>query len=189
MLRNWQGRDRVNPERIGAFGFSAGGFTVLTAVGAADLRIIAKHCAESPEFVCDVLSNAKSPLLNPETPNMRDVFVHDLRVKAAVVVAPGLGFTMTPDGLAAVRVPVQLWSGDNDKTVPYATNAKLVHEALGSRVEFHAVPGAGHLSLTPCGILKPPGMCSDPEHFDRKAFHSNMNASVVAFFEKNMKNP
>ena len=31
MLKNWQGHDRINPERIGTFGFSAGGFTVLTA--------------------------------------------------------------------------------------------------------------------------------------------------------------
>ena len=191
MLKNWQGHDRINPERIGAFGFSAGGLTVLTAVGAQpDLRIIAKHCAESPEFICDVLRNAKSPLLNPETPKMGDVFLPDLRIKAAVVAAPGLGFTMGPNGLANVRVPIQLWSSDKDDKVPYATNAKLVHEALGSRVEFHSVPGAGHLSfLAPCGVLKPPGICSDPVQFDRKAFHTNMNASVVAFFEKNMKTP
>ena len=40
MLRDWQGHDHISPEHIGAFGYSAGGFTVLTAVGAQpDLRI------------------------------------------------------------------------------------------------------------------------------------------------------
>ena len=191
MLKNWQGHDFINPERIGAFGFSAGGFTVLTAVGAQpDLRIVAKHCAESPEFVCDVLRDAKSPLLNTETPRMGDTFLPDPRIKAAVLAAPGLGFTMGPNGLANVRVPIQLWSGDKDEKVPYATNAKLVREALGSRVEFRSVPGAGHFSfLVPCGILKPPGICSDLAQFDRKSFHANMNVSIVAFFETNMKNP
>ncbi len=48
MLHHWQGHDRINPERVGAFGFSAGGFTVLTAVGAQpDLTMVAKHCSET----------------------------------------------------------------------------------------------------------------------------------------------
>ena len=104
--------------------------------------------------------------------------------------APGLGFTMVPNGLDNVRVPIQLWGAENDINVPYATNTGLVRAALGSRVEFHSVAGASHLSfLTPCGLLAPPEICSDQGQFDRKAFHANMNASVIAFFKKNMKNP
>jgi len=190
MLTHWQGHDRINPERIGAFGFSAGGFTVLTAVGAQpDLGTVARHCAESPEFICDLLAYVKSPYLLVDTTTAA-AFVPDLRIKAAVVAAPGLGFTLVPPGLDHVRVPIQLWGADNDSNVPYATNTKLVREALGSRVEFHSVAGAGHFSfLTPCGLLAPPEICSDQGQFDRKAFHTKMNASVIAFFEKNMKNP
>jgi len=188
MLGDWQGHDRVDPERVGAFGMSAGGFTVLTAVGAQpDLRFVAKHCAESPEFVCEVLGHAKSPLLLADTPSVGGDFLADARIKAAVVAAPGLGFSFGPNGLANVRVPIQLWSADLDDKVPYATNARLIREALGPQVEFHSVPGAGHTSfLAPCGILKPPGICSDPGQFDRKAFHATMNASVVAFLDRNL---
>jgi len=51
MLTSWTGRDRIDPRRVGAFGFSAGVFTVLTAVGAQpDLSIIATHCRESPSL-------------------------------------------------------------------------------------------------------------------------------------------
>ena len=191
MLKDWQGHDHISPQRIGAFGFSAGGFTVLTAVGAQpDLRLIAQHCAESPEFVCDLLRSVKSPYLNADASTMGDAFLPDLRIKAAVVAAPGLGFTMVPNGLDNVRVPIQLWSADNDINVPYATNTKLVREALGSLVEFHSVPGAIHFSfLTPCGLLAPPEICTDQGQFNRKAFHADMNASVIAFFEKNLKNP
>lgn len=190
MLKNWQGHDRINPQRVGAFGFSAGGFTVLAALGAQpDLRLVAKHCAESPEFVCDVLRRAKSPLLKADAPNTGGALVPDPRIKAAVVAAPGLGFAMGADGLANVRVPVQLWSADADVNVPYATNTRLVREALGEGAEFHSVAGAGHTSfLTPCGVLRAPAVCADPGQFDRKAFHANMNASVVAFFDKNVKN-
>lgn len=191
MLDTWQGRDRINPERIGAFGFSAGGFTVLTAVGAQpDLGIAAKHCAEMSETVCDLLRYVKSPLLNTDAQMPGQVFLPDLRVKAAVVAAPGLGFTMVPKGLDNVRVPIQLWSAENDINVPYATNTGLIRETLGSRVEFHSVAGADHFSfLAPCGLVAPPEICSDKGGFDRKVFHQNMNAGVITFFEKNMNQP
>jgi len=190
MLGSWQGRDHIDPERVGAFGFSAGGFTVLTAVGAQpDLTIIARHCAESPEFACDLLRYTKSPLLDSAAPAVAVAFVPDARIRAAVVAAPGLGFAMGPQAFGNVSVPIQLWSADQDTNVPYATNTRPAREALGPRAEFHSVPGAGHFSfLAPCGLLRPPGLCSDPGEFDRKAFHADMNASVVAFFDKNMKN-
>ncbi len=191
MLETWQGHDHIDPDRIGAFGFSAGGFTVLTAVGAQpDLAMVPKHCAKAPEKVCELLRQVNSPLLGSETPAMGGVFLPDRRIKAAVVAAPGLGFTMAPHGLDNIDVPIQLWSAENDVNAPYATNSGLVRQALGSGVEFHSVAGAGHFSfLTPCSLLAPPEICSDPGQFDRKAFHMNMNASVITFFEKNMKQP
>ena len=49
------------------------------------------------------------------------------------------------------------------------------------------MPGAGQFSfLAPCGLLRPPGVCDDPENSDRKAFHTSMNASVVAFFDAHL---
>ncbi len=189
MLKQWRGHESINPQRIGAFGLSAGAFTVLTTVGAQpDLSIVPKHCVESPEFVCDALRFSKSPLVNPDTKNWGNAFQSDPRIKAAVIAAPGLAFTFAPNGLANVQVPIQLWSGDSDDKVPYATNTKLVRDALAEGVEFHSVPGAGHLSfLAPCGLLAPPAICSEQGNFDRKTFHATMNADVLTFFEKNMK--
>jgi len=66
-----------------------------------------------------------------------------------------------------------------------ATNARLVREALGSNVDFHSVSGAGHTSfLVPCGLLAPPALFADEGEFDRKAFHRQMNASVLASFNE-----
>jgi predicted dienelactone hydrolase len=191
MLENWQYHDRIDSERIGAYGLSAGGFTVLTAIGGQpELRSISKHCAESPEIVCDLLRSVKSPYLNADMPTMEDAFLPDLRIKAAVVAAPGLGFTFVPNGLDKVNVPIQLWSAENDVNVPYATNTKLVREALGSWVEFHSIPSAGHFSfLTPCSFLAPSAICSDEGQFDRQVFHTDMNASVITFFNEKMKKP
>jgi predicted dienelactone hydrolase len=189
MLKTWTGHANIDPARIGAFGFSAGGFTVLTAAGASpDLNIVASHCVATPEFACDVLRQAGSPLLAPGGAAKGGVFVADPRIRAAVVAAPGLGFTMTPDSLSGVRVPVQLWSGDKDASVPYASNTKPIRDALGARAEFHSVAGAGHFSfLTPCGLIGPPALCADEGGFDRRAFHADMNAKILAFFEKSLR--
>lgn len=191
ILKTWTGHGTVDPARIGAFGFSAGGFTVLTAAGAQpDLRLVASRCAEAPEFACDVLRQGKSPLLAPGGAAAAGAFVADPRIRAVVAAAPGLGFTMTPEGLSGVRVPVQLWSGEKDASVPYASNVKPLRDALGGRAEYHPVPGAGHFSfLTPCGLLAPPALCADEGAFDRKAFHASMNTAVIAFFGKNLARP
>ncbi|MDQ6620690.1 MAG: prolyl oligopeptidase family serine peptidase [Pseudomonadota bacterium] len=187
MLTHWHDRDRIDPERVGAFGFSAGGFTVLVAAGAQpDMRLIAKQCAQTSEFVCDVLRLSKSPLLNADLSSSEPMQV-TTNLKAAVLAAPGLGFTMTPAGLSSVQIPVQLWSGEKDDRVPYASNAKLIQEGLGSKVEFHSVPGAGHTSfLAPCGLLKPAGLCSEPNGFDRNTFHAAMNGEIVKFFRQQL---
>jgi predicted dienelactone hydrolase len=187
MLSHWQHRDRIDPERVGAFGFSAGGFTVLVAAGAQpDMRLIATQCAQASEFVCDVLRLFKSPLLNADSSSSEPMQV-TRKLRAAVVAAPGLGFTMSPARLSGVQIPVQLWSGDKDDRVPYASNAKLIQEGLGSKVEFHSVAGAGHTSfLAPCGLLRPDGLCSDPNGFDRRSFHATMNDQIVRFFTRHL---
>jgi predicted dienelactone hydrolase len=188
MLTGWQDRNSIDTSRVGAFGFSAGGLTVMVATGARpNLRGLAEQCEESPELACALLRQAGSPLVDPANPTVDDTFETDSRIKAAVVAAPGLGFAMAPDGLGDVRVPIQLWSGDQDLLVPDATNAAPIRDALGQRVEYHLAKAAGHYSfLTPCGLIGPPAICVDRERFDRKAFHRQMNASVLAFFDKNL---
>lgn len=191
MLGQWKGRASIDRRRIGAYGFSAGASTVLTALGARpDLGRIAVHCAGTGEFVCELFREGRSPLLNPALAAAGKAFARDARIKAAVVAAPGLGFLMGGEALAGVQVPVQLWSGEKDTHVPYSTNSQTVRAALGSRVEFHSVPGAGHFSfLVPCGVLAPPLLCADEGGFDRTAFHTRMNAAVLAFFEKSLTLP
>ena len=58
MLAAWPDHVRIDPERVGAFGFSSGGFTVLVAAGGEpDLTMVAPHCAEHPKFFdCDLLA-------------------------------------------------------------------------------------------------------------------------------------
>ncbi|MFZ6798420.1 alpha/beta hydrolase family protein [Undibacterium sp. Di24W] len=190
MLTKWKDAKQIDAERIGAFGFSIGGFTVLTATGAKpNLESIAQYCANSREFACDMLRQSNSFLLKAELPAGSDNFEQDTRIKAIVVAAPGLGFSFSgSNALTTISTPVQLWQGDKDESVPYATNAKVIQDGLGTKVDFQLVPNAGHYSfLTPCGPLKMPPICSDPAQFDRAVFHKTMNKRVIAFFAEHMK--
>lgn len=186
ILDAWAGAPHVDPHRVGAYGLSAGAFTVLTLVGGTpNIAAIPDHCSSSPEFICKALEHVKSPLLT--SADGAGSFSVDSRIKAAVVAAPGLGFTFADGGLANVRVPVQLWSGERDEIVPFATNTKVVQDELGSRAEAHRIPGATHISfLAPCGLLKPPALCRDQDGFDRKTAHAAMNSEVLRFFNARM---
>ena len=186
VLSAWPGSAHLDRDRVGAYGMSMGGFSVLTAVGAQpDLRTITSHCTLAMDFVCDVLRHFQSPYVAAQ-PQPGQPFVTDPRIKAAVLAAPGLGYTMVGAGLANVQVPIQLWAGDKDDKV---RDPGPVRQLGNGQLEYHLVAGAGHLSfLAPCrGVLRPPAICSDTGDFDRSAFHASMNASVIAFFGKHLK--
>ncbi len=183
ILSHWSGASRVDTGRVSAFGMSAGAFTVLTLIdGHPAMDVIPAHCAQNPEFICKAMAQVGSPLL--VGPDGSGEFKADPRIGRAVIVAPGLGFTYVGGGLASVKVPVQLWFGDKDETVPYASNAAIVQAGLAARAEVHEVKGATHFSfLAPCGLLKPPAVCKDPAGFDRVATHRQMNAEILRFLD------
>jgi predicted dienelactone hydrolase len=94
MLAAWPSHARIDPQRIGAFGFSSGGFTVLVAGGGEpDLSLVAPHCVEHPKFYdCQLL--AAHPISAQTISAIK--WVHDPRLKAIVVAAPALGYASRP---------------------------------------------------------------------------------------------
>lgn len=183
MLGHWSSAPSIDQDRIGAYGMSAGAFTVLVlAGGTPKMEFVPNHCRTNPEFICRALAEVKSPLLDDA--EGAGTFQADSRIKAISIAAPGLGFTFEGGGLRNVRIPVQVWVGDRDDTVPAATNASIIEQELDGRAEVHVVHGAAHLSfLAPCGEVKLPQICTDPEGFDRDAAHAAMNADILRFFQ------
>lgn len=180
MVQAWPGRASIDQERIGAFGFSAGGFTVLAAAGGRpDLKRFRSHCEEHPEFFDCMLIKAHARGEPASWPNLKD-----RRIKAIAIAAPALGFAFDRAGLADVRVPVQLWRADDDRILPPAFYADVVRQALPRPPEFHSVPRAGHFDfLAPCADpSNSMQICKSAPGFDRTAFHLSFNAEVVKFF-------
>lgn len=188
MLQQWPAHDQLDAKRIAAYGFSIGAFTVLTSAGAKpDLAGVRSYCANHNEFACDLLKDSKSYLLNAQFNESRTV-QKDPRIAAIVLAAPGLAFTMQSSAaLADVTVPVQIWQGDKDVTVPFSSNAQPLVAALGERAELQLVPNAVHLSfLAPCGLLKLSPICADPADVDRAALHQQMNGAVLEFLRQKL---
>jgi predicted dienelactone hydrolase len=191
MLERWQGRASLSKQRIGAFGFSAGGFTVLALVGGRyDLGLVGAHCAAYPdEWVCTHIVNRPAPagVAAPKA----DGSDTDARIKAAVIAAPGLGYAFGKAGLADVHVPIQLWRAADDQVLPQPFYAQAVYDALPVPPQYIVVPGAGHDDfLAPCSAAlaeRVPDICRSEPGFDRAAFHRRFDAAVVAFFDANLR--
>ena len=187
MLASWQHHDALDPSRIGMFGFSAGGFTALVAIGGTpDMRTVAPYCAAHPdEWSCRMLKDRKINVSANITGQWN--WVHDRRIVAAVIASPALGYAFSAEALSSVTVPIQLWRGDSDEILPHPNYAQAIYDRLPVKPEYHVVPNAGHFAFlapcTPALAAVAPQICRDPQGFDRAAFHREFDPAVVAFFK------
>jgi len=187
LLGVWPDHNRIDPARIGILGYSLGGFTALVAIGGTpDLHRIPQFCSDRPDAPeCRFIRERRGDQLD-EAPTLEAIWIHDARIKAAVVAAPAVSFTFTRDGLSHVKVPMQLWRAEEDQESPNQWNSDIVRDALPSPQDVHTVRGAGHFAfLAPCSeaLAKTvPRICQDAPGFDRAAFHVEFDRSVVRFF-------
>jgi predicted dienelactone hydrolase len=192
MLGEWPSHARLDAARVGAFGFSNGGFTVLVAAGGIpDLSRIAPYCEAHPDHdLCEALKHAGvDPHLGSQI--SADVWTHDPRIKAGVIAAPAFGFTFGRAGLSRVHAPIQLWRAADDRHQPHPYYEEAIRADLPQAPEYHVVDNAGHYDfLPPCDARlsrKMPDVCSSQRGFDRAAFHAQFNADVVRFFESKLR--
>jgi predicted dienelactone hydrolase len=173
---------RIDPERIGFFGFSRGGYTGLVLAGGI------------PDFL-----HADVPCPDPKAPICIQIrrgeidaapLTHDRRIKALVLADP-LNLFPTEASLKDVKAPIQLWASEfgGDGVLPH--NAPALEHSLPVRPEYHDVPGAAHFAfLAPCSVAferEAPEICVDAHGFDRAAFHRRFDDSVLAFFRANLR--
>jgi len=174
----------IDPDRIGAFGFSAGGFTVTAlAGGVSDPARIERHCEQQPTFfACRLFA------LQPIDASGWRPRGHDPRIKAAVIAGPALGLAFSDESLAAIRIPIQLWQAADDEILPAPFNAEPIRDRLGRPAEYHRVADARHYDfLPPCApemMEALPVLCRSKPGFDRAAFHEMFNREVVRFFRE-----
>jgi len=187
MLGAWPEHTRLDTNRVGISGFSLGGFTALVTIdGIPDLSRIPQFCSDKPKAPeCRFIKERHGDQLSAKSVSY-STWIHDARVKATVVAAPAVGFTFAAGGLSNVKVPVQLWCGEEDQESPNPWNSDVVRSGLPTPPDTHSVANASHFAfLAPCSeaLAKTvPRICKDPPDFDRSAFHREFNRLVVNFF-------
>lgn len=197
MLADRQFGPHIDARRIGAAGFSLGGYTMIEIAGgrssSAFFDLCTHHptsrkCASPPEFP-DLVP--KSAALLERDPGYRAAIhqagsdYRDPRVRAVFAIAPALGSIFVPESLQRIAIPVEIVAGSADPIEPVAANAEYFAAHIpGSRLILF--PGAGHYTFfatcTARGRKAVPALCNDPPGIDRHRAHERAAALASAFF-------
>lgn len=199
MLADPEFGPKIDADRVGAAGFSIGGYTVLALGGArTDISVIIDLCEKQPNAtLCHVpeMKDMGTPEQMLATARRTsgvslarsNESYRDPRVHAIFAIAPAMGMTLTPDSLHAMRVPVEIVVGSAD---PFATpkdNADYIRAHIRGARET-VLPNVAHYTfLDTCtteGKQKLGVFCEDPPNVDREAVHTQVDEMAVDFFNR-----
>jgi predicted dienelactone hydrolase len=196
--------DRIDRNRVGAAGFSLGGYTVISIAGGIfSPQEFASFC-RSPQrdFTCEpqpefpdaprLFEKLKKtdPVVQESLRHATDSF-RDKRITRVFAIAPALGSGFTKAGLSKINIPVSIVVGQADKVCPLATNAQRYANFIkGSRLTI--LPGEiGHYTfLADCNshgraVLD---ICRDGAAVDRAAVHQRVAQLAFEFFSQGWGN-
>ena len=186
MLTGFPDSAKIDPQKIGFYGFSQGGYTGLVLAGAnPDFSKLPPRCADPKADGCPQANQTRSP----QQPPLPQTLTHDSRIRAMVVADPLSIVFQTTDSVRDITIPLQLWGselGGGGGASP--ENVATLARVLPEKPDFRIVPNGVHLSfLTMCPKTQlSSDVCIDAPGFDRAAFHREFNAEVVAFFRRNL---
>ena len=202
MLADAEFGKKMDPARVGAAGFSLGGYTVLELAGAqTDVHEFFAMCKENADAaVChlpemrgmgtpdEVLKAVrKSSAISLARSN--ELYSDD-RIDAVFAIAPAVAFTMTEDSLRSIRLPLQMAVGDADRVAPAKDNAAYVrNEVRGAKLTL--LPHVDHYTfLDTCpaeGKKKEERYCEDGTGVDRDEVHAKVAEMAAGFFGKALR--
>jgi predicted dienelactone hydrolase len=173
---------KIDPQRVGFFGFSRGGYTGLVLAGAVpDFRALASRCQDPTGASCDRVSQDSLPTLAPS---------RDPRIKAFAIADPLSSVFPTAESLKDITAPIQLWASERGGDGVSPQDVAAVARNLPVKADVQIVANAGHfafLTVCPPELAKSlPDICTDRPGFDRAAFHRTLDAQVLAFFRRSL---
>ena len=202
MLADEEFGERIDKDRIGAAGFSIGGYTVLALGGArADISVIIDLCKKQPDTpVCRVPEMKEMGTPEQMLAAVRKTSgvslarsaesYRDPRVRAIFAIAPAVGMTLTHESLHAMRVPVDIVVGAADPIATPKDNADLIRSQIRGAKET-VLPNVAHYTFldtcTAAGKQQLGVFCEDPPGVDREAVHTQVEEMAVGFFDRALR--
>lgn len=204
MLADSRFGSHIDPERIGAAGFSLGGYTMLELAGATSNVEGFIHWCEQPQN--------RTSCNPPEMPDLVDKFIaiqnqpdvqqaikegsgsfRDPRVRAVFAIAPGIRQAFDLPSLQAITIPVDIVAGDADPILPVNDNAKYFAANIKSSQLTILPGGVGHYTFldvgTDLGKRNMPQLFVDTPGVDREAVHQQVAEMAADFFDKELAPP
>jgi predicted dienelactone hydrolase len=186
---------------VGALGHSAGGFSVLAlAGGRSDPSRMSEHCkanAAQDPILCGVgaASESKASPTDPIPPSSAarvgeasatPTPPNDPRVRAVVAMAP-TGVPLTPESLAAIKIPVLIYVAELDRFLVPKFHAERIAKDMPTS-ELRRIGNAWHFAFmdAPTSFIPSPDgdVRADPPGFDRPALLKRLAVEIPAFFDK-----
>jgi predicted dienelactone hydrolase len=194
---------RIDRDRIGAAGYSRGGFAVVgLAGGQVDLAPFRVFCARYPDDgtcnappqIPDIEARVKAMTAND--PSYRaglaaaGAAYADRRIRAIYAIAPSVGESLTLESLRKIAIPSRFVYGTADVTVIPPSNALRIAGAIPNATTL-VIPDASHFvffaACTPAGKVAAARVCTDAATVDRAAVHKQVAEDATAFFESALK--
>jgi predicted dienelactone hydrolase len=203
MLADSTFASHIDPQRIGAAGFSLGGFTMIEiAGGIGELSRYLDYCKAHPkDGICGDIPEfpglaAKFTALAASDPAVQAALQdaanshRDPRIRAVFAMAPALGPSFDPDSLAKISIPVQIVAGAADQIVPIDSSAKFFAAHIRG-AQLRIIPAVGHYTfLDTCaagGRRSRPQLCLDAAGVLRDDIHAETVNLAFQFFDANLK--
>ncbi|WP_368187871.1 alpha/beta hydrolase family protein [Aestuariibius sp. HNIBRBA575] len=184
----------IDPTRIGTLGFSAGGYTAMAVSGArVDPDLLQRFCDDTDHGMSDCAFLAHFGVnlhdfdLSPAAADLSDD-----RIRATIVVDPGIVETLTADSLSSIDIPMMVLNLGVEPDVPAGVYARPAAELI-AQAEYRAIPDATHFSfLAEC---KPDGarilenedeldpLCDDAGGRSRAAIHRELSDVIVTYLK------
>jgi len=193
----------VDAARIGAAGFSIGGYTVMELAGVqTDVSVIYAMCRQHPEITtCRVPEMRDMGTPDEMLANVRKTSgeslarsadsYRDPRVKAVFAIAPAVAMTQTAESLHAIRIPVEIAVGAADPIAAPKDNADYLRANIRGARETTLPGNVAHYTFldtcTAAGKAKLAVYCTDGAGVDRDAVHAQVAALAATFFDRALK--
>jgi predicted dienelactone hydrolase len=202
LLRDPPFAPHIDKKRIGAAGFSLGGYTVLELAGArTSLTRFHVFCRRTHWVYCDgplEFPHSESKTLDEASHNIAlsralqhaTASYRDNRIKAIFAIAPACIPALLPQTLKAIAIPAYIVAGSGDPIVSVRDNA-FPASSLMPHAELHVFPrDVQHYTFldqcTDAGAKMLKAYCVSPPALQR-AVHEATAAMAAQFFDRVLK--
>ena len=180
----------IDENRIGAAGFSSGGYTVLALAGAIyDPELMSAYCASQERGKdCELATDSSNVDFRDSSASYKDE-----RIKSVFSMAPAVGSAITKESLTEIELPVFIIASKDDELVSpkygairYAENIPLSDLVL--------LPSGGHFIFLECNAITTVvdwfnselDLCGTQFNLDRDGIRKMVSAKAVSFFNDNL---